>query len=168
MTDPSTPALPDVLPDVMTQVRTRPLFVMRLKVAPLQIVGAAPGGFRRIGVIDGGEFAGDRVAGKVLNGASDWQIVRPDGATTLNVRLALETADGALIAMTYQGLRHGPADVMARLDKGLAVDPAAYYFRVATSFETAAPAYAWMNGVIAIGIGHRLADGPVYSVFEVL
>lgn len=159
---------PPTLPDVMTQVRTRPLFVMRLQVAPLQIVGAAPGGFRRIGVVIGGDVAGDRISGKVLNGASDWQTVRADGAATLNVRLVLETSDGALIAMTYQGIRHGPADVIARLEAGQVVDPASYYFRIAPRFETAAPTYAWMNDLIAIGIGHRPAEGPVYSVFEIL
>jgi hypothetical protein len=35
-------------------------------------------------------------------------------------------------------------------------------------FETSSPKYAWLNGVIAIGIGHRLASGPIYSVFEIL
>jgi len=26
----------------------------------------------------------------------------------------------------------------------------------------------WLNRILAIGIGHRRADGPLYSVFEVL
>jgi hypothetical protein len=36
------------------------------------------------------------------------------------------------------------------------------------SFETASPQYDWLNRMLAIGIGHRQADGPVYSVFEIL
>ena len=43
-----------------------------------------------------------------------------------------------------------------------------YYFRINPLFEMAAPQYDWINRVIAVGVGHRLADGPVYSVFEVL
>jgi hypothetical protein len=70
--------------------------------------------------------------------------------------------------MTYQGLRHGPPDVTARIEKGEAVDPASYYFRTNPLFETAAPKYDWINRVVAIGIGHRLAGGPIYSIFEVL
>jgi Protein of unknown function (DUF3237) len=35
-------------------------------------------------------------------------------------------------------------------------------------FETAAPAYAWLNDIVAVGTGHREASGPVYSVFELL
>jgi hypothetical protein len=70
--------------------------------------------------------------------------------------------------MTYRGLRHGPADVIERLERGEAVDPERYYFRISPLFETAAPRYDWINRVIAVGIGHRLAEGPVYSIFEVL
>jgi len=158
----------DDLPEVLRSVRTRPLFVMRLEVRALQVVGATPGALRRIGVVRGGSFAGERLSGTVLDGGSDWQTVRNDGATTLNVRLVLKTRDDALIGMTYQGLRHGPPDVVARIERGEAVDPASYYFRINPLFETAAATYDWINRILAIGIGHRQAGGPVYSVFEVL
>jgi hypothetical protein len=51
-----------------------------------------------------------------------------------------------------------------KLDKGEAVDPGSYYFRMNPMFEK----YDRMNGMIAIGTGHRLPDGPIYSIFEVL
>jgi len=160
--------LNDSLPDHLRQVRTRPLFVMRLDVKPILVVGATPGPFRRIGVVPGGSFEGERLSGELLDGGSDWQTVRSDGATTLNVRLVLRTTDGALIAMTYQGIRHGPPEVIASIERGEVVDPASYYFRINALFETAAAKYDWMNRVVAVGIGHRRADGPVYSIFEVL
>jgi hypothetical protein len=158
----------DDLPEALRSVCTRPLFVLRLDVRKLQIVGATPGALRRVGVVPGGSFAGERLSGTVLEGGNDWQTVRGDGATTLNVRLVLKTSDDALIAMTYQGIRHGPPDVIARVEKGEAVDPAAYYFRINPVFETAAARYDWLNRVLAIGVGYRRADGVVYSVFEVL
>ena len=160
--------LNDDLPEPLRSVRARPLFVMRLDVRPLQIVGAAPGAFRRVGVVPGGAFEGERLSGAVMEGGADWQAVRGDGATTLDVRLVLKTDDEALIGMTYRGLRCGPPDIMARMEKGEAVDPGSYYFRMSASFETAAAHYDWLNRIIALGIGHRRADGPVYSVFEVL
>ena len=160
--------LDDDLPEALKSVRTRPLFVMRLEVRKLQTVGAAPGAFRRIGVVPGGLFEGERLSGEVLEGGSDWQTVRHDGATTLNVRLVLKTDDDALIGMTYQGLRHGPPEIVERIESGEAVDPARYYFRINPLFETAAAKYGWLNRIIAVGIGHRRADGPIYSVFEVL
>ena len=70
--------------------------------------------------------------------------------------------------MTYRGIRHGTPDVIARVEKGEAVDPGDYYFRTAPLFETAATQYAWLNNVVAVGIGHRRVDGPVYNIFEVL
>jgi Protein of unknown function (DUF3237) len=160
--------LNDNLPEVLKSVRTRPLFVMRLDVRKLQIVGATPGAYRRIGVVPGGAFEGERLSGEVLDGGSDWQAVRTDGAMTLNVRLVLKTKDEALIGMTYRGIRHGPPDVVARVERGEVVDPTSYYFRINPLFETANASYDWLNRVVAIGIGHRRADGPVYSVFEVL
>jgi hypothetical protein len=161
-------SLTDNLPDALKTVRTRPLFVMRLDVRKLQIIGATPGSYRRIGVVPGGVFEGERLSGEVLEGGSDWQALRPDGAIALDVRLVLKTTDDALVGMTYRGLRHGPVGVIERIERGEAVDPDSYYFRTNPLFETAAPQYDWINRVIAVGVGHRLAEGPVYSVFEVL
>jgi hypothetical protein len=55
--------LNDDLPEVLKTVRSRPLFVMRLDVRKLQVVGATPGAFRRIGVVPGGSFEGERLSG---------------------------------------------------------------------------------------------------------
>ena len=160
--------LSDKLPDALKNIRARLMFVMRLQVKPPLVVGSPPGSYRRIGVIPAGSFEGERLSGTVLDGGSDWQTIRPDGAVNLNVRLVLRTNDDALICMTYQGVRYGPADVIARIDRGEVVDPESYYFRVNPLFETSAPQYDWINHVVGIGIGHRLADGPIYSIFEVL
>jgi hypothetical protein len=158
----------DDLPPVLKTVRTRPLFVMHLKVRPLVLVGATPGVDRRIGLVSGGSFDGERLSGQVIDGGSDWQAARADGSTTLDVRLVLKTDDDAMIAMTYRGVRHGPTDVITRMERGEAVDPERYYFRINPLFETAATTCDWLNRILAVGIGHRRPDGPVYSVFEVL
>ena len=156
------------LPETMRSVQTAPLFVMRLVVPKVISIGATPGPFRRLGVVSGGTFEGERLSGEVLDGGNDWQDLRDDRSTTLDVRLALKTSNGALIAMSYRGLRRGPADVLARIDRGEAVDPRSYYFRISPMFETASETYGWLNQIIAIGVGHRFPEGPVYSVFEVL
>jgi hypothetical protein len=90
------------------------------------------------------------------------------GIIKLDVRLVLRTTDGALIVITYKCLRAGPPSVIEKLDKGEAVDAGSYYFRMNRVFETSAPKYDSMNRMIAIGTGHRLPDGPIYSIFEVL
>lgn len=156
------------VPAALTSLRSRPLFVMRLDVRPYQVVDATPGPFRRVGIVPGGTFEGERLSGTVVEGGNDWQTVYKDGTTTLDVRLLLRTQDAALISMTYRGLRYGPADVLAKLDQGQDVDPAEYYFRTNPLFETAAPQYDWLNHVLAVGIGYRGPKGVIYSLFEVL
>ncbi|NPT42849.1 DUF3237 family protein [Paraburkholderia sp. 1N] len=158
----------DSLPAPLKSVQTRPLFVMRLDVKPIVVVGATPGPFRRVGIVPSGSFEGDRLSGKVLDGGSDWQAVRSDGSTTLDVRLVLQTDDGSTIAMSYRGVRHGPVEVIERLEKGEVVDPSSYYFRINPIFEAPAGRYEWLNRIMAVGTGHRFANGPTYSVFEVL
>jgi hypothetical protein len=130
-------------------------------------VGQTPNAFRRVGLIQGGSFEGERLSGEVVSG-TDWQSVRTDSCIRLDVRLVLRTTDGALIAMTYQCLRAGPPAVTEKLDRGGDVDPATYNFRMSPMFETSAPKYDWMNRIIAIGTGYRRARGPIYSIFEVL
>jgi Protein of unknown function (DUF3237) len=161
-------ALSEDLPDILKSVRARPLFRLREQVPPLYVVGQTPNAFRRVGVITGGVFEGERLSGEVLSGGNDWQDVRKDNCVKLDVRLLLKTTDGALIVMTYQVLRHGPPAVMQALDRGETVDPASYYFRLSGLFETAASKYDWLNRVIAIGIGDRPPDGPIYNIFELL
>jgi hypothetical protein len=160
-------SLSQELPEALKSLRTRPLFVLREQVPPLLVIGQTPDAYRRIGLVQGGTFEGERLSGEVVSG-NDWQSVRNDSCIKLDVRLVLRTTDGALIVMTYQCLRAGTPEVMQKLDRGEAVDPTSYYFRMNPMFETSAPKYDWMNRIISVGTGHRLADGPLYSIFEIL
>ena len=152
----------------MPEIRTRHLFDMTLQVSGMQPMGATPNGNRRNGLVAGGMFEGERLRGTVLPGGADWIIARPDGCTTLDVRLVLRTDDGAAIGMIYRGLRHGPTEIMQRLDRGEPVDPSQYYFRTAIMFETASAPYDWLNRIFAIGTGRRPPEGPIYEIYEVL
>ena len=152
----------------MAGIRTQPLFTITLQVGEIQPLGKTPLGQRVVAAVGGGTFEGERLRGTVAAGGSDWILGRPDGALQLNVRLVLRTDDGALIGMTYQGFRHGPAAVIERLNRGEPVDPSEYYFRTAPLFETSAPKYDWLNRIVAIATGDRKPEGPIYEVFEVL
>lgn len=153
----------------MATINTQLLFTLALDVPRIVDIGATPNGNRRIATVNGGAFKGERLSGTVqASPGGDWILLRGDGATVLDVRLTLETDDQQLIYMSYRGIRHGPAEVMARLGRGEQVDPASYYFRTTPVFETAAPKYDWLNRVISVATGRREATGPVYEVFEVL
>ena len=133
-----------------------------------QMVADTPVGGRKIVMVTGGSFDGERLSGKVLPGGGDWALARADGSLTLDVRLTLEAEEGDLIFVTYRGIRHGPDAVMKRLAAGEAVDPSEYYFRIAPLFETASERYGWLNRIICVGLGERLAQGPRYTVHEML
>ena len=150
-------------------IASRPLFRIALNVAGILDIGNTPLGGRKIAAVQGGTFEGERLRGHVHPApGGDWLLMRHDGVLTLDVRLTLETDDGALIYMRYNGMRHGPDEVMAKVNRGEAVDPGSYYFRVAPQFETAAPQYDWLNRMLCIGVGERTATGPVYTVYEIL
>ncbi len=152
----------------MLELRSRHLFTMTVLLEPPQLDGPTPFGHRRIVIIKGGDFEGEKLRGTLLPGGGDWVLIRGDGSLALDVRLTLKTDDGATILMTYRGYRQGPPEVLARLNRGEAVDPSLYYFRINPLFETPSDKYAWLNNVVAIGLGERLAAGPRYTVYEIL
>jgi Protein of unknown function (DUF3237) len=153
----------------MKELRSRPLFIITMKLLPTLELGDTPAGKRRVFTVTGGTFVGDRLRGDVLaQGSSDLLLVRTDGASQQDVRLLLRTDDGALILMTYRGVRHASADVNARIARGEVVAPSEYYLRTVPFFETSSPAYAWLNLVVSVAIGERTPDGVTYGVFEIL
>jgi hypothetical protein len=135
--------------------------------APLDL-GQTQAGHRRIVAIAGGTVSGPKLTGRVLPGSADWQILRPDGAADLDARYTLQSEAGALIYVVNRGVRHGPAEVLARLNRGERVDPASYYFRTSASFETSAPQYAWLTRAVVVGVGERYPDKVVIRFWEVL
>jgi len=141
-------------------------FVYRLEAAlgePLDL-GETAEGERRIVPQTGGRFTGPELAGELIPGASaDWQIVLPDGTALADLRYTLRTDDGALLYVRSQGVRHGSADVLARLARGDDVDAGEYTFRTSTRIETAAPELDWLNRGVFISVGGR---GPVAVIYE--
>ena len=149
-------------------MNSRPLMTLQVFLTPPQKVGAVPHGTRVIAPIANGTFEGPRLRGKVLPGGADWTLLRADGVLELDLRITLETDDGALISMSSFGYRHGPPEVLAALARGEPVDPSKYYFRTIPRFETSAPQYLFLNRLIAISSGDRRASGPIYTIEEIL
>ena len=138
-------------------------------VAAPRDIGATPRGTRRYYPAIGGSFEGPRLRGEVLPDGGDWLLSARMACWNRTFRITLKTDDDALIYVRYAGLRHGPPQIMARLAQGEVVDPSEYYFRVAPVFETGAERYAWLNNILAVGVGERLPPNMVrYSIFEIL
>jgi muconolactone delta-isomerase len=134
---------------------------------PLDL-GDVAEGHRRIVPLTGGTFTGPELNGKLLPGASaDWQIVLPDGTALGDIRYTLETDGGELLYVQSRGVRHGSAEVLARLARGEEVDASEYTFRTSTEIETAAPELDWLNKGVFISVGGRQAAGVIYETYLV-
>jgi hypothetical protein len=144
--------------------------VYRLEVTlgdPLDL-GEIAQGHRRIVPHTGGTFTGPELNGKLLPGTSaDWQIVLPDGTALGDIRYTLQTDRGDLLYAQSRGVRHGSAEVLARLGRGEDVDASEYTFRTSTQIETAAPDLDWLNKGIFISVGARQPASVVYETYLV-
>src|SRR5213596_1683424 len=132
-------------------MNARPLMRLRFTTAATEAIGPTPHGMLSIFPITGGSFEGERLRGIVLGGA-DWVTAAADGTRELDLRVTLETDDGALIHMTFTGVR----------------DDGHKYFRTLPRFETAAPQYAFLHRLLSVGIGEIRDEGPVHIIEEVL
>src|SRR4029453_16450275 len=140
----------------MTDLQSRPLFTLTIHLHPVQELGPTPAGNRRVFPVAGGEFRGERLRGSVLPFVgSDLLLVRGDGSSQQDVRMLLRTDDGTLILMTYRGVRRSAPSVSDRRARGEPTAPSEYYLRTAPFFETSSPTYAWLNGIVTIGVGEK-------------
>jgi muconolactone delta-isomerase len=123
-------------------------------------------GHRRIAPLTGGVFNGPEMKGTLVGGASaDWQTVLADGTAFGDIRYTLQTDVGDLLYVQSRSIRHGPAQVLARLSRGEDVDPSEYTFRAATQIETGAPALDWLNTGVFLSVGGRAPGRVIYETY---
>ena len=149
----------------MPEIKTEFLFTIALDVQVFNL-GDTPYGSRRIARFGSGSFEGPKLRGTVLPGGGGWMLMRRDDVLEIDVRLTLD--DKQQIYMTWKGFRHGPKEVIDRLNRGEDVDAETYYVRTTPYFETSSGKYGWMNRICAIATGSRAASGRTFHVFQVL
>lgn len=152
----------------MTVPGLRHVADLAIEVGAAIAVSDMPEGLRRVVPILGGRITGPGIAGAVLAGGADYQLIRADGYTTLEARYVLRLDDGALVYVVNTGVRFGAPEAMARLTRGEPVNPAEIYFRSTPRFETAAQSYRWMTRPVFLATGARHPDRVELNVYEVL
>jgi Protein of unknown function (DUF3237) len=131
-------------------------------------LGETVNGRRRIVPLAGGTFAGPSISGTLVPGASaDWQTVLADGTALGDIRYTLRTDGGEALYVQSRSVRHGSADVLARLARGEDVDPSEYTFRAATQIETAVAALDWLNKGVFVSVGGRAPGSVIYETYLV-
>ena len=135
--------------------------------AVVSLGGPAKHGERRFVPILSGNVQGPELSGDLLEGGVDWQVQRADGATDISAHYVLRTADGALIEVQSDGLRHGPPGVMARLARGEDVPPQDYFFRTLVRLTTGHASWLHLNKVMAIATGRREAGRVLLDFWRI-
>ncbi len=150
------PSAPDLVP--MTRIAC--------DVEGLVSLGDAPMGERRYVPLGGGTVRGPEMNGHIVAGGVDWQVARRDGALEIAAHYVIETLDGARVEVQSTGLRHGPADVMARLAAGESVGAGEYFFRTLVRFTTGHAGWMHLNKVMAIARGERKARQVLLDLYR--
>lgn len=128
------------------------LMDLRLQTQPAHEIGGA-GATRRVVPVSGGSFQGPRLRGSVIAPGGDWMVQRPDGSRVLDVRILLRTDDTQIIYVSWRGIAYPTPG------GGL-------FARILPVFETGAPAYTWLNNVVAVGV-YR-GPGIAYRLYRIL
>lgn len=140
--------------ETVTTLEARHLARMELSTAAPLLGPNAPGGTQVVIPVTGGRVEGARFRGTVVAPSADWTTMRADGTTRLDIRMQIETDDGALVLVRALGTaRPGPHGIEVRSSH---------------QYETGDERYAWLNGVQAITIGTMTPTGVDLEVYELL
>jgi muconolactone delta-isomerase len=148
--------------------RAAPVYRLEATLGEPVDLGDTERGHRRIVPLTGGTFTGPAINGTLVPGAcADWQTVLRDGTAIGDIRYTLRTDRGDVLYVQSRSIRHGSADVLARLAAGEDVDPSEYTFRAATEIGTAAAELDWLNKGVFVSVGGRQPGGVVYETYLV-
>jgi hypothetical protein len=86
---------------------------------------------------------------------ADWLTMRADGTAQLDVRIVINTDDGAAIHVAYKGIMSPDANGNPRII-------------TAPLFETGAENYTWLNGIQAIAVGAPGAGTVDYDLYRLV
>ena len=127
-------------------------------------------GLTIVNVLPGGWVKGPKISGKIIPPGGDWLRTMPSGALRLDVRLTIETDDGAQIYMTYGGVVVGSKEATEALARGEVLnDKGLPYFITTPQFQTSSEKYAWMNQLQAVGkmVELKRAKNDAYVKYDI-
>ena len=143
-----------------------PLLRFNVDVAAPIEVGAHIAGNRSVANITGGSFDGDRLNGTVLNSGADWILVDATGMGKVDVRIVLETSDGAKIYVSYQGYLGFNETFGQAIATGGSTEFGDLHLLTQLRFETGDERYQWLNSALGVGEGRVVPGGIEYQVYE--
>ncbi len=132
----------------------------------VRVVGPGPFGTRQLFEVQGGDFKGPRLQGRVLPSGGDWMLIGQDNVGRLDVRLMLETADEALIYMQFRGVLELNDLVAAAASGTREPEFEDAYFVTQPRFETGDTRYAWLNRSVGLAEGKVGQNRAWYRIYR--
>ena len=129
-------------------------------------VGPSSRGTRLVFPVVGGTVKGRRLNGKVQSLGADWGVIRPDDCFELDVRIVVETDDGAFIHTHYSGIVDMTKEQADQFRAGAL--PTGLRLFTTPRFETSHEKYQWLPRIQVVGRGgtargRRTGRGQVQS-----
>jgi hypothetical protein len=170
MTAPITPIVPIVpLAPALTRIAR-----IEVQVTPPIVLGELSGNERRMISIAGGkmtiegrEESAPALAGTILPGGSDIQLVRGDGTIELTARYAIDFGAAGKVLVENTGIRREstrPAVGTTGSMEGTSTK--APYFRGVIRFLAPSGQLSWLNSSVFVSSGYREGGTVFLDVFE--
>jgi hypothetical protein len=131
-------------------------------------IGTGGFGNRVVGAVAGGTVTGSRLNGTVVGPGADWALLGGDGYGRVDVRLQIETDDGALILVQYVGLLElNEVSSQAMVDRTKETTFDDQYFVTTPRMECGDDRYEWVNQTVFVARGRLTKAGVAYEVYRV-
>ena len=103
----------------------------------------------------------------VPGSGGDWPRLWDGGLVEFEAHYMLEAADGTPIYVHNRGLAWSDPAVLARIEAGEPVDPAASYCRVTPRFEAPEVPHAWLTRTVFVGVAERRGPSTLLACYAV-
>ena len=129
--------------------------------APIPI-GPSSWGTRLVFPVVDGSVKGPKLQGKIRPFGADWGLIRAGNCFELDVRILIETDDGANIHASYCGIVDMTKE---QADKFLGGElPTGLKLYTTPRFETSHEKYQWLNRIQVVGRGSVEPEGDRFKV----
>ena len=135
---------------------------------PLSSTEGSPHGARQYWEMSEGTLTGSGVSASIAMPGGDWYTASPDGFGRPDVRVQLQTDDGALILMHYTGLVEQTDAFVKAATNDQPTSWGDQYMRFSVSFDAGAARYRWLTQSLFVARGRILGTTELeYEIYRV-
>jgi hypothetical protein len=129
--------------------------------------GSPPSQRRQYWEMSKATLEGPRIRASTPMAGIDWFTPLDGGYGRPHVRLPFHTDDGALVLLGYGGIVQASNAFLRAVERDTPTEWSDQYMRMALSFETTSPRYAWLTQSLFVARGRlRAAKSIEYEVYR--